>query len=73
VLRSYWRHRDTLVRYAASPIQHMQKALEQMNVQIHKVISDITGVTGMRILQALLDGERDRQKLAALKRSSRSK
>ncbi len=67
VLRSYWRHRDNLVRYAAAHVQHMQKALEQMNVQFHKVISDLTGVTGMRILQAILDGERDRQKLAALK------
>jgi len=67
VLRSYWRHRDTLVRYAAAHVQQMQKALEQMNVQLHKVISDITGVTGLRIIEAILEGERDRQKLAALK------
>ncbi len=67
VLRTYWRHRDSLVRYAAAHVQHMQKALDQMNVQLHKVISDISGVTGMRIIQAILDGERDRQKLAALK------
>ena len=67
VLRSYWRHRDNLIRYAAAHVQHMQKALEQMNVQLHKVISDITGVTGMRIIEAILAGERDRQKLAALK------
>lgn len=67
VLRAYWRHRDNLVRYAASHVQHMQKALEQMNVQLHKVISDISGVTGLRIIQAIVDGERDRQKLAALK------
>lgn len=67
VLRSYWRHRDNLIRYASAHVQHMQKALEQMNVQLHKVISDITGVTGMRIIQAILDGERDRLKLAALK------
>jgi len=67
VLRSYWRHRENLVRYASGHVQHMQKALEQMNVQLHKVISDITGVTGMRIIQAILDGERDRQTLAALK------
>jgi transposase len=67
VLRSYWRHRDSLIRYACAHVQHMQKALEQMNVQLHKVISDITGVTGMRIIQAILDGERDRLKLAALK------
>ncbi|MFQ5932965.1 MAG: IS110 family transposase, partial [Nitrospiraceae bacterium] len=67
VLRSYWRHRDSLTRYAVSHVQHMQKALEQMNVQLHKVITDVTGVTGMRIIDAILDGERDRQKLAALK------
>lgn len=67
VLRSYWRHRDNQVRYAAAHVQHMQKALEQMNVQLHKVISDITGVTGLRIIEAILSGERDRQKLAALK------
>ena len=54
VLRSYWRHRDNLIRYAASHVQHMQKALEQMNIQLHKVISDITGVTGMRIINAIL-------------------
>lgn len=45
VLRSYWRHRDNLIRYASAHIQHMQKALTEMN--LHKVISDITGVTGM--------------------------
>lgn len=67
VLRSYWRHRDGLVRAGASQVQFMQKALEQMNVQLHKVISDITGHSGFRIIQAILDGERDRQKLAALK------
>lgn len=67
VLRSYWRHRGNLVRYAAAHVQQMQKALEQMNVHLHKVISDITGVTGMRIIEAILAGERDRQKLAALK------
>lgn len=67
ILRSYWRHRGNLIRYAAAHVQHMQKALEQMNVQLHKVISDVSGVTGLRIIQAILDGERNRQKLAALK------
>lgn len=67
VLRSYWRHRDTLVRYAASHVQHMHKALEQMNVQLHKVISDVTGVTGLRILEAILAGERDPKQLVGLK------
>jgi transposase len=67
VLRSYWRHRDNLVRYAAGHVQHMQKALDQMNIQLHRVISDIAGVTGLRIIDAILGGERDRQKLAALR------
>jgi transposase len=67
VLRSYWRHRDNLIRYAAGHVQHMQKALEQMNVQLHKVIDDVTGVTGLRIIDAILAGERDRQKLATLR------
>jgi transposase len=67
VLRSYWRHRDNLIRYAAAHIQHMQKALTEMNLQLHKVISDITGVTGMRIIQAILDGERDPVKLAQMR------
>jgi len=67
VLRSYWRHRETLVSYISSHVQHMQKALTQMNVQLHKVISDITGVTGMRIIRAILNGERDPLKLAQMK------
>lgn len=67
VLRSYWRHRNTLVSYISSHVQHMQKALTQMNVQLHKVISDITGVTGMRIIRAILNGERDPLKLAQMK------
>jgi len=52
---------------SASHIQHMQKALTQMNLQIHHVISDITGVTGLSILDAILSGERNPKKLAALK------
>jgi transposase len=67
VLRSYWRHRDNLIRYASAHIQHMQKALSQMNIQLHKVISDITGKTGMRIIKAILAGERDTLKLAQMK------
>jgi transposase len=67
VLRSYWRHRTTLISYISSHVQHMQKALTQMNVQLHKVISDITGVTGMRIIRAILTGERDPIKLAQMK------
>ncbi|MBF0525195.1 MAG: IS110 family transposase [Deltaproteobacteria bacterium] len=67
VLRSYWRHRDNLIRYASSHVQHMQKALEQMNLKLVKVVSDITGVTGMSIIRAMLEGERDPVKLAAMK------
>ena len=64
VLRSYWRQRASLVVAAARAIQLMHKALEQMNVQIHKAISDITGKTGMAILRAIVAGERDPQVLA---------
>lgn len=67
VLRSFWRHRDTLVRYASSHVQHMQKALTEMNIQLHKVISDITGLTGMRIIRAILAGERDLVTLAHMR------
>ncbi len=67
VLRSYWRHRARLIQYAGAHIQHMQKALVQMNLQLHRVISDVTGVTGLRIIRALLAGERDPQRLADLR------
>lgn len=67
VLRSYWRHRDNLIRYGAAHVQHMQKALTEMNIQLHQVISNITGVTGMRIIRAILAGERDAVKLAQMK------
>lgn len=66
-LRSYMRQREMLVTYAGQHIQHMQKALEQMNLKLAEVVSDITGVTGMAILDAILAGERDPQKLAALR------
>lgn len=67
VLRSYWRHRENLIRYAAAHIQHMQKALTEMNLHLHKVISNLTGVTGIRIIQAILAGERDPLKLAQMR------
>jgi transposase len=67
VLRSFWRHRDTLVRYTSSHVQHMHKALTEMNIQLHKVISDITGLTGMRIIRAILAGERDPVTLAHMR------
>jgi transposase len=57
VLRAYLRQRGMLVQEAASHIQHMQKALGQMNLQLHNVITDITGDTGMRIIRAVVSGE----------------
>ena len=64
-LRAYMRQRGTLVRYAGSHIQHMQKALRQMNLLLDNVVTDITGKTGMTIIRAILKGERDPHKLAA--------
>jgi transposase len=66
-LRSYHRQRQMQIRYAASHVQHMQKALEQMNIKLTEVLADITGLTGRRIIEAILQGERDPQKLAALR------
>jgi transposase len=63
-LRSYQRQREMLTRYAASHIHHMQKALEQMNVKLTEVVSDITGQTGMNIIKAIVRGRRDAYKLA---------
>lgn len=63
-LRAYLRHRERLVDYAASHIQHMQKALMQMNVQLHHVVADITGVTGMRIIRAIVSGTQAPETLA---------
>ncbi len=65
-LRSYLRQRAMLVQYASQHIQHMQKALTQMNVKLHHVIRDITGKTGMDIMKAIVGGERDPGKLAQL-------
>jgi len=64
VLRSYLRQRTTLVQGASAHIQHMQKALQQMNLVLHHVVADVTGVTGMTIIRAILAGERDPQVLA---------
>jgi len=68
-LRTYLRHRETLIRSRGTHIQRMQKCMIQMNIQLHKVISDITGFTGMKIIKSILDGERDPLKLAQLKSS----
>lgn len=66
-LRGYWRQRPTLVRWAARHVQHMQKALEQMNVKLTEVTADITGKTGTAIITAVLRGERDPEQLARLR------
>jgi transposase len=68
-LRSYVRQRERLLDYAASHVQHMQKALTEMNLQLHHAVADITGVTGMRIIRAILAGERDPRILAQLRHS----
>ncbi len=58
-LRAYWRHRQSLVEHRAPHIQHMQKASQQMNLQLSQVLTDITGVTGMQIIRAIVAGERN--------------
>jgi len=65
-VRTLWRHRQSVLQMAAEHILHMQKALSLMNVQIHHVLSDITGLSGLAILDAILAGERDCLKLAQL-------
>ncbi|MDW7749120.1 IS110 family transposase [Halomonas sp.] len=64
-LRALVRHRERLLAYSASHIQHMQKALMEMNLQLHHVVSDISGKTGMRILRAIVAGERNPVVLAS--------
>lgn len=66
-LRSYLRLRERHLDYAAAHIQHMQKALTFMNLQLHHVVADITGATGMRIIRAIVSGERDPDALAKLR------
>lgn len=65
VLRTYLRQRESLIQETAHHIQKMQKALAQMNVQLANVVEDITGVTGMTIIRAILMGERSPEKLAS--------
>ena len=64
-LRAYLRQRQMLVQYGAKHIQHMQKALQQINVRLDNVVTDITGLTGRRIIKAILAGEREARKLVA--------
>jgi transposase len=63
-LRAYLRQRATLIRYASQHVQHMQKALEQMNLKLTEILSDITGATGRAIIRAILRGTRSPEKLA---------
>jgi transposase len=64
-LRSFVRQRETLVEEAATRIQQMQKALTEMNLKLHTVLTDLTGETGLRIVSSILNGERDSERLAA--------
>lgn len=68
-LRTLHRQRANLVEERARVVHWMQKALDQMNVRVHRAVSHITGVTGMRILRAIVGGERDPRKLASLRDS----
>src|SRR6202142_510491 len=63
-VRSLLRHRESLVQMGATHVNHMQKALDQMNLQLHHVISDITGLTGLAIVDAILAGEHNPRILA---------
>ena len=65
-VRALLRHRDNLIKTASRSVLHMQKAFDQMNVHLHHAISDLTGVTGLAITDAILDGERDPARLADL-------
>ena len=67
VLRAYLRQRAMLLEHRAGHIQHLQKALQQMNVQLTQVLSDISGTTGLQIIRAIVAGERDPQVLARLR------
>ncbi|HUR80822.1 MAG TPA: IS110 family transposase [Thermoanaerobaculia bacterium] len=66
-LRAFTRQRRMLIEYAADHIRHIQKALDLMNVKLHLVVSDTVGVTGLRIIEAIVDGQHNPAKLAALR------
>ena len=66
-MRTYWRQRNDLVQSAGRHILRMQKALTQMNLRLANVLSDVSGMTGQAIIKAILNGERDPRKLAALR------
>lgn len=65
--RTYNRHRQTLIVQAATAIEHIKKALTEMNIRLDQAVSDVTGQTGMRIIRAILGGERDPHALAAMR------
>lgn len=65
-MRNLIRHRDNLIRSASREVLHLQKAMEQMNLKLDNVFSDILGKSGQAIIKAILDGERDSKKLSAL-------
>jgi transposase len=64
VWRGFQRHRDMLVRYAAQHVQHLQKAMEEMNIKLTEVVSDIVGQTGLKIIKDIVRGVRDANKLS---------
>src|SRR5262245_59032190 len=66
-IRSLMRHRESLVEMSCVHVQHMHKSLDQMNLQIHHVISDITGITGLAIVDAIVTGNTDPKELAKLR------
>jgi transposase len=66
-LRSLMRHRDNLTKACGQAVQHMQQALNYMNIHLHHAVSDLNGETGLRILDAILGGERDPKELVKLR------
>src|SRR5215813_13638222 len=68
--RGFQRQREMLIRYAAQHVQHLQKVLEEMNVKLTEVVSDIVGQTGMKIIKDIVRGERDAKKLAKHRHAS---
>lgn len=65
-MRNLIRHRDNLIRSASREVLHLQKAMEQMNLKLDNVFSDILGKSGQAIIKAILDGDRDSKKLSAM-------
>lgn len=72
-LRSLTRHRENLTHSSGREVQHMQKALQQMNIHLHHVVSDLNGQTGLRIVDAILAGQRDPKELVQLRDQKCSK